>query len=368
MANNSKSNHLGNQNKEAIEGFKRYLINDRKRNETVKSYVTSAKSFLKLIDKPLKSINKEDLIKWKEYCHKYGNNSLTQKYGSIKKFIDYLIDEGILKEEFYGIVLRTLKAPKIQTDESNLDKLVLKKEELNKLFEESKKRNYRDYAIFKVAFWCQLRRIETLGLNISDIDFKNKTLRLRAEITKGGKPATIEISQDCLDIIQEYINNYRPDPSPEHKDALFIYENRRLSKTKLWEMVATYRIILNLPDFHFHMMRHTGITFYAKIQKDVKIIQNQARHSDPETTMRYINYTKEEHKSAYREFERTYSNSPPSPPKKPEIQDNPKVIKDSDIELRVKELELQLANRNAEIELLKLREKQNKPSEPNYYG
>jgi integrase len=370
-----------------LNGFKDYLYQNRKSKETVLSYQLSTKQFLNLINKEPKDINKQDLIKWKDYCQKYIGNTLTPKYGAVKKYIEYLIEQNILKEEFWGIVLRTLKAPKMQIDEDNLDKLVLKQSEYEQLFKVAKDRSFIEYAILKTAFWCSLRRKEVLGLNISDIDFKNRKLQLRAEITKGRKPATINISKECLDILNEYIQKHRLIPNADNKDALFIYENRRYSKTKLGEFMLIYKTLTNNPNLHFHMLRHTGITEYARVEKDVKIVQKQARHTDVNTTMRYINYTSGDYEKSYKEFEKKVTAKVPEPPKKPEEVKEPKpnVPEHNDInyaktniELGTKDTEDMLLRQlilrqidqetfNKAIDLLNSRKKEQVNTTTNYY-
>jgi integrase len=288
-----------------IKAFEDYLRQkQRKRSETIKTYLWTIRTFLTVINKQPKSITKDDLDKWTKYCSKYQNNSLTPKYGAVKKYIDFLIDEDILPEEFYGVALRRLKAPKLQFDESNLDSLVLKPQQHELIFETAKKRNFMHYAIFKTAFWCMLRRCEARGLNLSDIK-DIKKLQLRADITKGGKPATINISGECLDILREYIDKHRGIPKQGHEEAIFLYEGQRLSNTKLWEIIKEYRVITGFNDFHFHQWRHTGITEYARVEKDVKKVQTQARHDDPKTTMRYINYASQEYEQSYSNFEKS---------------------------------------------------------------
>jgi len=290
------------QDENHIKAFEDYLrTKQRKRPETIKTYIWTIRMFLTEIDKQPKSITKDDLDKWIKYCSKYHNNSLTPKYGAVKKYLDFLIDEEILPEEFYGIALRRLKAPKLQFDENNLDKLVLKPQQHELLFETAQKRNYMHYAIFKVAFWCMLRRCEARGLNLNDI--QGKKLQLRAEITKGGKPATVNVSQEVLDILKDYIDHHRETPRKGHEQAIFLYEGQRISNTKLWEIIKEYRVITGIDEFHFHMWRHTGITEYARVEKDVKKVQKQARHDDPKTTMRYINYASQEFEQSYRNFE-----------------------------------------------------------------
>jgi len=313
-----------------LEAFKGYLLTkQRKRPETVKTYLWTIRTFLTEINKQPTEITKEDLDKWTIYCSRYHRNSLTPKYGAVKKYIDFLINEEIIPEEFYGIALRRLKAPKLQFNENNLDKLVLKPQQREQLFEASKNRNFMHYAIFKTAFWCMLRRCEARGLNLGDIN--DKKLQLRAEITKGGKPATINISQECLDILKEYIEKHREKPKDGHQQAIFLYQGQRLSNTKLWEIIMEYRVITGISDFHFHHWRHTGITEYARVEKDVKKVQTQARHDDPKTTMRYINYASQELEQSYRNFEESLTKKQPKPmTETPKTEPKPTIPKPND--------------------------------------
>jgi len=168
-----------------------------------------------------------------------------------------------------------------------------------------------------------LRNTETRLLEISDFNWKNKKLKIRGEIAKRGKPTTINLSQECLDILQEYIKKYREKPwYPEDTDILFLRDGVRLSRTKMHELHKEYETLLGFR-VKPHKWRHTGITEYARVEKDVKIVQRQARHSITDTTLRYINYATEEYENSYANFERkiTQRDKPqPKPKPQPDIQ------------------------------------------------
>ncbi len=285
--------------KQIIEGFKSYL--KHKRPETINTYEMIIKQFLQVINKPVDKINKKDFEKWQEYCTKFHNNSLTPKYGAVKKFIDYLIDEEILDETMYGIVRRRLKAPKMQLDKDDISHLVLQPKQFDKVFEVSKKNNFMHYALFKTMYWVQARRCEIIGLKINDINFVEKIITFRGEIAKGGKKATVNISQECLDILKEYIDNYRGEARyKEHKDILFLRECVPISRTKIWELHKYYSELLGFR-ITPHMWRHTGITEYAKVEKDLEVVRRQARHDDINITRRYINYGSKIYEKSYHE-------------------------------------------------------------------
>lgn len=74
----------------------------------------------------------------------------------------------------------------------------------------------------------------------------------------------------------------------------------------MWEIHKIYREKLG---FYItsHMWRHTGITEYANVEKDVKIVQKQVRHDDVNTTMRYINYSRGVYEKSYKKFEEVFT-------------------------------------------------------------
>ncbi len=304
-----------------VEAFKNYLAsNQHNRPETIRTYKQTVKVFLDHIKKKPENINKEDLQKWVDYCSRYNKNSLTPKYGAVKKYVDFLIYSEILPEEFYGATLRRLKAPKLKFNEDNLDTLVLQPDKFEKLFDIAQKRDYTHYAMYKTAFWCQLRRCEIRGIKFSDINAERQKITIRKEIAKGGKEATIQISQECLDILNEYKDGYRPEPRKEDEDIIFLYIDRIYSNCKIWEMTKLYRQLAAIPEYHFHMWRHTGITEYAKIEKDIKKVQKQARHEDPATTMRYINYASEIYEQSYNAWEHAYAKNPSQTVQIPKVE------------------------------------------------
>ena len=103
---------------------------------------------------------------------------------------------------------------------------------------------------------------------------------------------------------------------------MFLREGRRLSKTMTHEINKEYKT-LSGTNIHSHMWRHSGITEYAKYEKDIKKVQTQARHDDPITTMRYINYATQEYEQSYRNFEESLTKrqlqpEPEIPERKPE--------------------------------------------------
>jgi integrase/recombinase XerC len=339
-----------------LKAFEKYLRSERKRQETINSYLRRARQFLVLINKDPCEITKADILSWKDFCTKYNSNSLTPMYSAIKKYITYLADKEIIDDSLEIIARRKLRAPKQQYDEDNIERLVLKPEDYKRVFQLSKKKNYMHYALFKTMFWSQARRCEVIGLKISDIDFPNKKVTFSEETAKGGKKATVNLAQECLDILREYIENIRDKPRKDsYQEILFLRNGYPISRTKIWEIHNEYRAQLDI-ELHTHMWRHTGITEYAKVEKDVKKVQRQARHDDVNITMRYINYAQGDYDKSYHEkFARQKPQEPtPSKPESPKPKPENTYIAKSDQEdyrdTLIQELKAKIENLEKKLE------------------
>lgn len=290
-----------------IEAFLSYLANEttargRTSKETTKTYKLIIKQFIAAIDKKAEHITKSDIDKWKQYCSKFKESSLTNKYSAVKKYIKYLIREDFLdvKLEKY---LEELKVPDVKKQKKNLDKQVLTEEQVEKIFEISKS-NPLHHAIFMVFYYGMLRRKEICGLNLENVNFEKKTLDIIDG--KGNVDATINLTQRCIDTLRNYIDIHRGQPRPGFENALFLYDGRRISRTKLHEFQKMYEVSAGIQRLHCHLWRHTGITHYAKVEKDIKILAKQTRHSDLEILLDYIHKSETEIRSSYdRAFEKT---------------------------------------------------------------
>lgn len=309
-----------------VAAFLNYLANNttargRTSKETTKTYHLIIKQFLATIGKKAEHITKNDIDKWKEFCSKFKESSLTNKYSAVKKYIKYLIREGILdiKLEKY---LDELKIPDVKKQKKNLDKQVLTEEQVEKIFDVSKS-NPLHHVIFMVFYYGMLRRKEICGLNLENINYDKKTIDIIDG--KGNVDATINLTQRCIDTLKDYTTNHRGQPRPGFENALFLYDGRRISRTKLHEFHKMYEISAGIPRLHCHLWRHTGITHYAKVEKDIKILAKQTRHSDLEILLDYIHKSETEIRSSYdRAFEKTEpektteTEPKKSHPKKPE--------------------------------------------------
>ena len=65
---------------ELIKEFENYLLSKRLRVETIKTYILVIKQFLSVIKKLPQNLNKDDLLRWEDYCKRFDSNSLVSRY------------------------------------------------------------------------------------------------------------------------------------------------------------------------------------------------------------------------------------------------------------------------------------------------
>jgi hypothetical protein len=100
-----------------------------------------------------------------------------------------------------------------------------------------------------------------------------------------------------------------------------------------------------------------------------KKVQTQARHDDPVTTMRYINYANKDYEDSYHKFAELHTKKPqptipiepPRPttseaPQSPQLEDIARQLRE--LELKVREQELSLKEKDLEIKTLRQNNKE----------
>lgn len=152
----------------------------------------------------------------------------------------------------------------------------------------------RDYCILTLFLNCGMRLSELVGINLTDINYEEKTLRL---FGKGSKERIVYLNEACISAIKDYLP-LRPNgsiKSSKDKNALFISRNgNRISpKTVQW-LVKKYlsEIGLTSPNgstgYSVHKLRHTAATLmYQHGNVDIRILKDILGHESLSTTEIY---------------------------------------------------------------------------------
>ncbi|WP_245579473.1 tyrosine-type recombinase/integrase [Halonatronum saccharophilum] len=159
----------------------------------------------------------------------------------------------------------------------------------------------RDLAIIKLFLYCGLRISELTNLNLTDINYDDKSIKFYG---KGNKERYIPLHNEAIAAIKDYLP-YRSKIKLNNKDskqALFL-SNRgnRISVRTVQKMVKKYAKLAGIKNYNKitpHKLRHTFASVLYRETKDLRILQELLGHSDISTTQIYTHTDKEERKSA----------------------------------------------------------------------
>lgn len=175
--------------------------------------------------------------------------------------------------------------------------------ELNRLFKAIKndksKYTVRNYAMFRIAYYCALRASE-VGL-IEPEFFNLNSKEIYCKRLKGSLNNTLKIlDSETLRALKKYIREYNP------KGRLFLSQKGNpISRKTLDAIMKKYCKDANIEDkskHHFHVLKHTRAVFLADAGLDIREIQYWLGHKQICNTQIYLQFTSKQHENLYRKL------------------------------------------------------------------
>lgn len=274
-----------------IKGFKSFLSLERSLSEnSIQAYIRDIEKLLQFLElnklelkvDELEYSHLKDFISW---INKMGLSARSQAriISGIKAFYKYLLLEDIVSKN----PTELLESPKIGRKLPD----VLNIEEINKLIatiDLSREGGERNKAMLETLYGCGLRVSELIGLQISNIYFKEGFIRI---VGKGDKERLTPIGEIALKQIRIYIENVRIQQTivPGNEDILFL--NKRGSKCS---RVMVFMLIKDLvvkcgikKKISPHTFRHSFATHLVDGGADLRAVQEMLGHESITTTEIY---------------------------------------------------------------------------------
>lgn len=188
-------------------GFQRYLEENGKAENTVKSYCLTVKGFLAwyqgIRGQRPERLLRQDVISYTTYLRtirNLTNRSVNTKLAALQALNEYLIETGRQTE----LVLSKRDYLKVQTAYANPSTVSKAQVELlrQQILSE---RGPRDYAIVTVLAYAGLRISEALALRLSDVDLAAREITVQHG--KGDKMRVVFIGDKVVSAIKEYLLN-----------------------------------------------------------------------------------------------------------------------------------------------------------------
>jgi len=300
----------------AVKQFLIYLRAVRNSSpNTIRSYQNDLEQFLAFLTPPgtpMPSPTEITHVMIREFiAHlhdlKLEKSSIARKLAAIRSFFKYALREGFVLRSPARLIA-TPKLPKRIP-------AVLSAEDLNAFLdgiaegapgasgrrgkptaqsEASRLMVRRDRAVLELLYASGLRVSELTGLNLADMDRKEKMLRVRGKGNKerivpyGGKA---EKALEAYEPVRDEI--LRKSGGRGDRQAVFLnHFGTRLTQRSVARLVKKYARLANVNwDLHPHSLRHAFATHLLADGADLRAIQELLGHSSLSTTQRYTHAT-----------------------------------------------------------------------------
>lgn len=244
----------------------------------------------------LKQISLNDLYEFMAYInnsHSDNDNYRARKVASLKSFFNYLhIKIGFIDHN----PAANLDSPKIK---KRMPRYLTLDESISFLSNIDGKFQARDLAIFSIFLNCGLRLSELVGINLKNINFEKRSLRV---IGKGNKERLVYLNDLCINAIKNYLE-VRPEVVVQSDmDALFISSQGRRISNRMVEILAKKyfeKAGLDYELYSPHKLRHTAATLmYRDGNVDIRTLQELLGHTSLATTQIYTHIKNDDLKDA----------------------------------------------------------------------
>jgi integrase/recombinase XerD len=150
----------------------------------------------------------------------------------------------------------------------------------------------RDRCVLELMHRCGMRVTETCELHLRDVDWRAGEIRLRPEITKGGREAVVYLDAQTLALLERWKAARRPFGARSPYLFVCVRDQNRgdpLTRRAVYKMVRrrAAKAGIDRPVWP-HMLRHSYATGLLSDGFNIAEVQKLMRHSDIRTTAIYL--------------------------------------------------------------------------------
>ena len=238
-------------------------------------------------DNFLSKISIADIYAFLAYCTSERSNNLStrnRKASSIRGFFKYIADN------MKYIPSNPVSHLQLPSDKKKLPRYLTLEQSVDLLNAVEGENAARDYCILTIFLNCGLRLAELVGLNLSDINLEECTMKVTG---KGNKQRMLYLNGACVSAIRSYMT-VRPADGLKGEDArsaLFVSRlGKRIGRQAVQLMVYNYLKKIGLDGQHYsvHKLRHTAATLlYQYNDTDILVLKEMLGHENLSTTEIY---------------------------------------------------------------------------------
>jgi integrase/recombinase XerC len=218
------------------------------------------------------------------FLHKKNKKvTISRKLSAVRSFFRFLVKRGVILDNPLDQILTPKQKKTIP--------VYLPVDDVFRLLDSIKTDTLigkRNRAIFETLYSSGIRISELEGLNVFDVDFEKRLIRVMG---KGSKERIVPIGQKALTAIMDYRKRLKSESGIEEKSDTALFLNKSLGRltsrsiARILEKTAKECGLL-IP-VSPHALRHTFATHMLDAGADLRVVQELLGHESLSTTQKY---------------------------------------------------------------------------------
>jgi integrase/recombinase XerC len=274
---------------------------------TLRNYESDLQQFLGYLNPPneksngkkgtepdIKTIDHITIREWLATLHSdhKKKSSIARKLAALRTFLQFLVREGVVESNPAKLVSTPRKEKKLPVHLSVEDAIrFIETPDADTDF------GKRDRAILELLYATGVRVAELVQLNLRDIDFNNKLLRVfgkrrKERIVPFGDPAARAL-REYLSVREKFLMN-APVTKRDAQPLILNYQGTRMTTRSVGRLVEKHiRLCAGIHDISPHALRHSFATHLLDSGADLRDIQALLGHARLSTTQVYTHVSME---------------------------------------------------------------------------
>lgn len=267
----------------------------------------------------LEQIGKEDIEEFLEYLTYYEKDGQVftndargkaRKLSAVRSMFKYFYTSEILSRDVSALVPlpKLHEKPIIRLDADEVNDMLNKADTGSQLTKNQQrfhdKTRLRDIALLTLLLGTGIRVSECVGLDLEDIDFKEKGIRVHR---KGGYESIVYFGDEVESALKDYLEQRKQIlPKDGHEKALFLsLQNRRITVRAVENLVKKYAgLATSLKKITPHKLRSTYGTSLYRATGDIYLVADVLGHKDVNTTRKHYAAIEEDRRKSARNIVR----------------------------------------------------------------
>lgn len=293
---------------------------------TVRAYSSDIRQCLRILRsmgvETLAEVTIQDLRAWQaDVAQDHAKSSVARKTAAVRRFFAYCLAHDVIEND-PAASLMTPKLPKVlpevlteheakdlmdQVDDDATDAVeaidAIDAGDVQGRHSTQSCLAIRDAAILELLYATGMRVAELTGMNVQDIDFSQRTVRITG---KGNKQRVVPFGNPAARALQAWLEGPRSQILKKASsarfdaDAAFLgAQGGRIGQRQVRELVHRHAEAAHVPDISPHALRHSAATHLLDGGADMREVQEMLGHSSLSTTQRYTHVSIEQLKAKY---------------------------------------------------------------------